>query len=116
MKTIASITGVAAYTPEYILNNEEIEQMVETTNEWILTRCGVSERRILKAADKASAFMAAEAAKKLLEKKNIDPLEIELIIVATVTPDHPYPSTATIVADMIGAKNSWSFDIQAACS
>ena len=116
MKTIASITGVAAYTPEYILNNEEIEQMMDTTNEWIMTRCGVSERRILKDKDKASAFMASEAAKKLLFKKGIKAAEIDLIIVATVTPDHPYPATANIVADQIGAINAWGFDIQAACS
>lgn len=116
MKTTAAITGVSAYVPEYILNNEEIEQMVDTTNEWIMTRCGVSERRILKGTDKASAFMAAEAAKSLLQKKKIRPEEIELIIVATVTPDHPYPATANIVADMIGATNAWGFDVQAACS
>jgi len=116
MKKIAAITGVAAYVPDYILTNEEIEQTLDTNNEWIMTRCGVSERRILKDKDKASAFMAAEAAKKLLAKKFISPLDIELIIVATVTPDHPYPATANIVADMIGATNAWGFDIQAACS
>ena len=116
MKTIASITGVAAYVPDYILANEELEEMMDTSNEWIMTRCGVSERRILKDKDKASAFMAAEAAQKLLSKKGIDPLEIELIIVATVTPDHQYPATANIVSEMIGATNAWGFDIQAACS
>jgi 3-oxoacyl-[acyl-carrier-protein] synthase-3 len=116
MKTTAAITGVAAYVPDYILANDELEQMVETTNEWIMTRCGVSERRILKDTDKASAFMAAEAAKKLLDKKNISPLDIELIIVATVTPDHQYPATANTVSDMIGAVNAWGFDVQAACS
>lgn len=115
-KITAAITGVAAYVPDYILTNEELEQTVETTNEWIVTRCGVSERRILKDKDKASAFMAAEAAQKLLSKKNISPLDIELIIVATVTPDHQYPATANIVSDMIGATNAWGFDIQAACS
>src|SRR6185369_6006334 len=116
MKITAAITGVAAYVPEYILANEELEQMVDTTNDWIMTRCGVSERRILKDKDKASAFMAAEAAQKLLAKKFISPLDIELIIVATVTPDHAYPATANIVADMIGATNAWGFDVQAACS
>ncbi|MCW3085041.1 MAG: 3-oxoacyl-ACP synthase [Bacteroidetes bacterium] len=116
MKTTAAITGVAAYVPEYILDNAELEQMVDTKNEWIMSRCGVSERRILKDTDKASAFMAAEAAQKLLAKKNISPLEIDLIIVATVTPDHQYPATANIVADMIGATNAWGFDLQAACS
>lgn len=112
----AAITGVGAYLPEYILSNEEMETMVETTNEWIVTRSGIMERRILKDKTKASAFMAYEAAKSLLEKKNIDPKEIELVIVATVTPDHQYPATANIVADMLGATNSWGFDVQAACS
>lgn len=116
MKIISSITSVAAYVPEYILGNAELEKLVDTTDEWIMSRCGVSERRILKDKDKATAFMAAEAAKKILIKKNISPLDIELIIVATVTPDHQYPATANIVADMIGATNAWGFDIQAACS
>jgi 3-oxoacyl-[acyl-carrier-protein] synthase-3 len=116
MKITAAITGVSAYVPDYILSNEEIENTLDTNNEWIMTRCGISERRILKDKDKGSAFMAAEAAQKLLAKKFISPLDIELIIVATVTPDHPYPATANIVADMIGATNAWGFDVQAACS
>jgi len=116
MSTHAAITGVASYVPDYILDNSELEQMVETSNEWIMARCGVSERRILKDATKASAYMAAEAAKRLLKKKNIPASEIELVIVATVTPDHQYPATANIVSDMIGAKNAWGFDLQAACS
>ena len=116
MKIIAAITGVSAYVPEYILTNQELEKTIDTNNEWILDRCGISERRILKDKDKASAFMAAEAAKTLLAKKSISPLDIELIIVATVTPDHVYPATANIVSDMIGATNAWGFDVQAACS
>ena len=112
----ATITGVGAYIPDYILSNEEMETMVETTNEWIITRSGIMERRILKDKTKASAYMAFEAAKSILEKKKIDPKEIELIIVATVTPDHQYPATANIVGDMLGATNAWGFDIQAACS
>ena len=116
MKTTAAITGVASYVPDYILTNAELETMVDTNNEWIMSRSGISERRILKDKDKASAFMAAEAAKKLLEKKGLSPLDIELIIVATVTPDHQYPATANIVSDMIGATNAWGFDVQAACS
>lgn len=111
-----AITAVASYVPDYILTNKEIETMMDTTDEWIVSRSGISERRILKDKDKGSGFMAAEAVKKLLEKKGIDPLEIELIIVATVSPDHPYPATANIVAEMIGAKNAWGFDLQAACS
>lgn len=112
----AAITGVSAYLPEYVLTNSEMETMVDTSDEWIMTRSGISERRILKDKTKGSAFMAAEAAQSLLIKKNINPLDIELIIVATVTPDHPYPATANIVGDMIGAKNAWGFDVQAACS
>jgi 3-oxoacyl-[acyl-carrier-protein] synthase III len=116
MKITAAITGVSSYVPEYILTNQELEKMVDTNNEWILSRSGISERRILKDKDKATAFMASEAAKKLLAKKNISPLDIDLVIVATVTPDHQYPATANIVSDIIGAKNAWGFDIQAACS
>jgi 3-oxoacyl-[acyl-carrier-protein] synthase-3 len=116
MKITAAITGVGSYLPDYILTNEELERTIDTTNEWIMSRSGISERRILKDKDKASAYMAAEAAKQLLSKKGLSPLDIELIIVATVTPDHQYPATANIVADMIGAKNAWGFDIQAACS
>jgi 3-oxoacyl-[acyl-carrier-protein] synthase-3 len=116
MNIKAAITGVSAYKPDYILTNKEIEKTLDTTDEWIMSRCGVSERRILKDKDKGTAYMAAEAAKTLLLKKNLSPLDIELIIVATVTPEHPYPATANIVADMIGATNAWGFDIQAACS
>jgi 3-oxoacyl-[acyl-carrier-protein] synthase III len=116
MKKIAAITAVSSYVPDYVLSNEELEQMVDTNNEWIMTRCGVSERRILKDKDKGSAFMGAEAVKKLLSKRSISPLEIDLIIVATVTPDHPYPATANILSDMIGANHAWGFDVQAACS
>jgi 3-oxoacyl-[acyl-carrier-protein] synthase-3 len=111
----AAITGVASYVPDYILTNEIIEQMVDTTSEWIISRSGISERRILKNPDKASAYMASEAARSLLQKKNIDPSEIDLVIVATVTPDFQYPATANIVATAIGAVNAWGFDIQAAC-
>lgn len=116
MKINAVISGVSAYVPEYVLSNKELETMVDTTDEWIMTRSGIRERRILKDEDKATAYMAAEAAKSLLIKRNISPKKIDLIIVATVTPDHPYPATASIVADMIGATNAFGFDIQAACS
>jgi 3-oxoacyl-[acyl-carrier-protein] synthase III len=116
MNIKTAITGLGMYVPEYRLTNKEIEKHVDTTDEWIMSRCGVSERRILKDLDKASAFMAAEAAKNLLAKKNISPSDIELIIVATVTPDHLYPATANIVSEMIGATNAWGFDLQAACS
>lgn len=112
----AAITGVAGYVPEYVLTNKILETMVDTTDEWITSRSGIKERRILKDSDKATAFMATEAAKSLLAKKNIPASEIELVIVASVTPDYQYPATANIVADAIGAHNSWSFDVQAACS
>lgn len=112
----AAITGVSAYLPEYILTNKELETMVDTNDEWITSRSGIKERRILKDKDKATAFMAAEAAKSLLKKKNISAKELDLIIVATVTPDYQYPATANIVGDAIGAEGVWGFDIQAACS
>jgi 3-oxoacyl-[acyl-carrier-protein] synthase-3 len=88
--------------------------LVDTSDEWITTRTGIKERRIMK--DGASSDMAAAAVKTLLEKKGIDPLDIELVIVGTVTPDHPFPSTANIVCDKVGMKNAWSFDVNAACS
>lgn len=112
----AGITAVGAYVPEYVLTNEEMETLVDTTNEWIVTRSGISERRILKDKTKASAHMACKAAEEVLQKRKISPLDIELIIVATVTPDHQYPATANIVADMLGATNAWGYDLQAACS
>ena len=90
--------------------------MVETTDEWILTRSGISERRILKDRTKAAAYMGAEAAKKLLKKKNISADEIDLIILCTATPEMQFPATANIISDMIGATNAWSFDLMAACS
>lgn len=116
MKTRAAISGIGTYIPDYVLTNSALEKMVDTNNDWITERTGVKERRILKDKDKATAFMAAEAAKNLLKKKNISPLEIELIIVCTATPERQFPATANVVSDMIGAKNAWSFDILAACS
>lgn len=112
----SAITAVGSYVPEYVLTNEEMETMMDTTNEWIVTRSGISERRILKDKDKATAFMAAEAAKNALEKRGMKPEEVELIIMATVTPDLTFPATGNIVSDMIGAVNAWSYDLQAACS
>jgi 3-oxoacyl-[acyl-carrier-protein] synthase-3 len=100
--------------PKHILSNEDLAKLVDTSDEWITTRTGIKERRIMK--DGASSDMAAAAAKALLEKKGIDPLDIELVIIGTVTPDHPFPSTANIVCDKVGMKNAWSFDVNAACS
>ena len=116
MKITAAITAVGGYVPEYVLTNKELETMVDTNDQWILERTGISERRILK-GDRASSDMAVEAIKNLLSKRpDIDVLDIEMIICATVSPDHVHPATANIIADKIGAKNAWGFDVNAACS
>jgi 3-oxoacyl-[acyl-carrier-protein] synthase-3 len=113
-KITAAITGVQGYVPEDILSNDDLAKMVDTTDEWITSRTGIKERRIMK--NGASSDMAAEAVRELLIKKNIDPLEIELVILATVTPDYPFPSTANVLCDKVGMKNAWGFDLKAACS
>jgi 3-oxoacyl-[acyl-carrier-protein] synthase-3 len=115
-KLTAAITAVGGYVPDYILTNKELETMVDTNDEWIKTRTGISERRILKEAGKASSDLALPAVKEILEKKNLDALEIDCIIVGTVTPDMSFPSTANILAHKMGAKNAWGFDVSAACS
>ena len=115
-KISAAITAVGGYVPEDSLTNGELETMVDTNDEWIKTRTGISERRILKDAGKASSDLAVPAVKQLLEKKNIDPLDIDCIIVGTVTPDMVFPATANIIANKVGAKNAWGFDVSAACS
>jgi len=115
-KIRAAITAVGGYLPEDILSNKDLEKLVDTNDEWILSRTGIKERRILKDPTKATSDMAAEAVKEILRKKNLDPKDIDLIIVGTVTPDMSFPSTANIVADKVGAINSFSFDISAACS
>ena len=115
-KVNAAITAVGGYVPEHILTNFDLEKMVDTTDEWIQTRTGIKERRILKEEGKASSDMATMAIKTMLEKKGLDPAEIELIMCATITGDHIFPATANIIADKIGAKNAWGFDVAAACS
>jgi len=115
-KVSAAITAVGGYVPEYILTNFELEKMVDTNDEWIRSRTGISERRILKGEGKASSDLGAEAIKDLLKKRNLDPKEIDCIICATVTPDMVFPATANIIADKIGATNSWGYDMEAACS
>ncbi len=110
------ITGIQGYVPEYRLTNKELESLVDTNDEWIMSRTGIKERRILKGENQGTSVMGIEAVKGLLEKTGTDPLDIELIICATVTPDMPFPATANIIADKVGAKNSFSFDIGAACS
>jgi len=113
-KISAAITGVHGFVPKDILSNEDLSKIVDTSDEWILSRTGIKERRIMK--DGASSDMAMEAVNALLRKKNIDPLEIELVIVGTVTPDHPFPSTANVLCDKTGMKNAWGFDLNEACS
>ncbi len=115
-KITAAITGVGAYLPEYKLTNQILETMVDTNDEWITTRTGIKERRILKGEGKGTSFLAINAAKDLINKKGIDPKDIELVIVATATPDMKAASTAAFTATNIGAINAFSFDLEAACS
>ncbi|MDA1332863.1 MAG: 3-oxoacyl-ACP synthase, partial [Bacteroidetes bacterium] len=112
----AAITAVGHYLPEDILTNADLEKMVDTSDEWILSRTGIRERRILKDPTKATSFMATNAALELIQKRGLNPEEIDLIIVATVTPDMFFPATGCIVAAQIGATNAWAYDISAACS
>ena len=116
MSIKAAITAVGGYVPETKLTNFDLEKMVDTNDEWIRTRTGISERRILREPGKASSDMAVQAIDKILRKKNLDPLEIDCIICATVTPDMIFPATANIIGDKIGAKNAFGFDLSAACS
>jgi 3-oxoacyl-[acyl-carrier-protein] synthase-3 len=115
-KLRAMVTGIHGYVPEYRLTNKELESLVDTNDEWIMSRTGIKERRILKGENQGTSVLGIEAVKGLLEKTGTDPLDVELIICATVTPDMPFPATANIIADKVGAKNSFSFDIGAACS
>lgn len=117
MNTItAAITAVGAYVPDYILTNKILETMVETNDEWIQTRTGISERRILKGDKLGTSFMAIKAAQDLIKKSKINPAEIDLVLVATTTPDMPVAATSVFVATQIGAVNAFAYDIQAACS
>mgnify|MGYP006292694177 CR=1 FL=1 len=115
-KIRAAITGVQGFLPDYVLTNTQLEKMVDTSDEWITTRSGIKERRILRGKGKGTSDLGAGAVKGLLEKTNTDPSEIELLICATVTPDYAFPATANIIAEKAGIKNAWSFDINAACS
>jgi 3-oxoacyl-[acyl-carrier-protein] synthase-3 len=115
-KIRAAITGVAGYVPPYILNNEELSRMVDTTDEWIMTRIGIKERHILKEPGKGSSDMGAEAVKLLLAKTKTSPDDIDMLICPTVTPDHAFPATANIISHKTGINNAFSFDINAACS
>lgn len=112
----AAITGVGGYVPEYVLTNQELETLVDTTDEWITTRTGIKERHILKGENQGTSVMGVKAVEQLLAKTQTNPEEIELLICATVTPDMLFPATANIIADKVGAKNSFSYDLGAACS
>lgn len=117
MSTInAAITAVGGYVPEYVLSNAILETMIDTNDEWIRTRTGIEERRLLKGEGLATSDMCVPAVLELCSKRGIDPMEIECMIVATVTPDMVFPATANIVCDKIGAKNAWGYDLSAACS
>ncbi|MEN2415764.1 beta-ketoacyl-ACP synthase III [Flavobacterium mesophilum] len=117
MNTItAAITAVGGYVPDFVLSNKVLETMVDTNDEWITTRTGIKERRILKDADKGTSYLAIKAAQDLIAKANIDPLEIDMVIMATATPDMMVASTGVYVATEIGATNAFAYDLQAACS
>ena len=116
MKIQAAITAVGGFVPETVLTNFDLEKMVDTTDEWIRTRTGIVERHILKEKGQASSDMAAKAVLNMLEKRGISPLEIDVIVLGTVTGDYIFPATANVLADKIGAKNAWGFDVSAACS
>ncbi len=115
-KITAAITGVGAYVPDYVLSNQVLESMVDTNDEWITTRTGIKERRLLKEKGKGTSYLAIQAAKNLFEKNNINPAEIDLVIMSTATPDMPVATTGVFVATQIGAVNAFAFDLQAACS
>ena len=115
-KITAAITAVGKYVPEYVLTNKELETYVDTNDEWITSRTGIKERRILKGEGLGTSYMAIKAAEDLIQKSNINPEEIDLVIVGTATPDLPVASTAAYVASEIGAVNAFAYDLQAACS
>ena len=112
----ATITAVGAYVPEYILDNHELSKMVDTSDEWIMTRVGIKERHILKEEGAGSSYMGARAVEDLLKKTGIKPEEIDLVICATITPDHAFPATANIICDKVGIHNAQGFDMNGACS
>ena len=115
-KLRASITGVGGYVPDYALNNEELSKMVDTSDEWIMTRIGIKERRILKTPGLGTSEMGSKAVLQLLEKTGTNPEDIDLLICGTVTPDHLFPATSAIICDKVGLKNAFAFDLNAACS
>jgi 3-oxoacyl-[acyl-carrier-protein] synthase-3 len=116
MSIKAAITAVSSHLPDFILNNKILESMVDTNDEWIFSRTGIKERRILKGEGKGTSAMAVPAVQKILAQKNLSPNEIDLLICCTVTPDHIFPATANIISEQCGIKNAFSFDLNAACS
>ncbi|SEP72757.1 beta-ketoacyl-ACP synthase III [Flavobacterium urocaniciphilum] len=115
-KITAAITAIGSYVPDFVLSNQVLETLVDTNDEWITSRTGIKERRLLKEEGQGTSFMAIKAAQNLLEKANLNPKEIDLIIMATATPDMPVASTGVYVATQIGATNAFAYDLQAACS
>ena len=115
-KVKSAITAIHGYVPDYILTNKELESIVETTDEWITTRTGIKERRILKGEGLGTSDMGAEAVKGLLKKRGIEPTEVDMLICCTVTPDMKFPATANVISDKAGIKGAFSFDLNAACS
>ena len=115
-KITAAITGVAGYVPEYVLTNDEISKMVETTDEWIMTRIGIRERHILREKGMGTSYMAEKAVRELMEKTNTKPEDVDMVVWCGVTPDMPFPATANIISDLVGIKNAFGFDINAGCS
>lgn len=115
-KIHAAITAVGGYVPEDVLTNEDLATIVDTSDEWITSRTGIKERRILKGEGLGTSDMAVKAVQQILDKKNIDPLEIDLLICATTTPDYTFPATANVITDKLGLKNAFGYDISAACS
>ena len=114
-KIHAVITGIGGYVPDYVLNNEELSRMVDTSDEWIMTRVGIKERHILTEEGLGTSYMARKAAKQLIKKTGVDPDTIDALIVTTTTPDYKFPSTASIVLGKLGLKNAFAFDLEAAC-
>ena len=115
-KITAAITAIGSYVPDFVLSNQVLETLVDTNDEWITTRTGIKERRLLKEEGKGTSYLAIKAAQNLIEKANLDPKEIDLVIMATATPDMPVASTGVYVATEIGATNAFAYDLQAACS
>jgi 3-oxoacyl-[acyl-carrier-protein] synthase-3 len=113
-KITAAITAVQGYLPEKVMTNFDLEKIIDTSDEWITSRTGIKERRVLEG--EPTSEIGVRAVNKLLEKKGIDPKEIDLVICGTVTPDYPFPSTANVISDKVGMTNAWSYDINAACS